>query len=243
MTVPPEFGSEFLYWFKNLTESYWANHNALTLEQYAQAGVGGSDWQKGTKWLGGLTDSQILKVEEECSMVFPPDYRVFLQHLHCVDRPMIGAAFIADQGQSLSPITRQPFCNWLTDKGALEQKYSAIIEGIEFDIEYNNTWMNSWGEKPDLLSLQKERLRQVHRNAPKLIPVFSHRFLLAEPAVSGNPVLSIHQTDVIIYGRDLRTYLLREFQSILGIDASDIPSDEDAYEAAFRIPFWGELLS
>jgi ATP-dependent Zn protease len=34
----------------------------------------------------------------------------------------------------------------------------------------------------------------------------------------GNPVFSIYQSDIIEYGSDLRTYFLREFAQLLGID-------------------------
>jgi hypothetical protein len=47
--------------------------------------------------------------------------------------------------------------------------------------------------------------------APRLIPVFAHRYLPAEPEDAGNPVFSVHQTDIIHYGADLRSYLANEF--------------------------------
>ena len=33
-----------------------------------------------------------------------------------------------------------------------------------------------------------------------LVPVYSHRYLPAEPKRSCNAVLSVHQTDVVVYG-------------------------------------------
>jgi hypothetical protein len=38
-----------------------------------------------------------------------------------------------------------------------------------------------------------------------------HRMMPAEPHLSGNPVFSVHQTDIIVYGKDLRDYLTHEF--------------------------------
>jgi hypothetical protein len=48
--------------------------------------------------------------------------------------------------------------------------------------------------------------------APKLIPVFLHRMMPDEPRKAGNPVFSVHQTDIIYYGHDLPDYLRQEFQ-------------------------------
>ena len=47
--------------------------------------------------------------------------------------------------------------------------------------------------------------------APRLIPVFGHRMMPAEPHQTENPVFSIHQADIICYGFDLADYLRREF--------------------------------
>jgi hypothetical protein len=54
-------------------------------------------------------------------------------------------------------------------------------------------------------------VRAVIAAAPRLIPLFGHRFLPEEPLASGNPVFSISQSDIIHYGSDLADYLEREF--------------------------------
>ena len=42
--------------------------------------------------------------------------------------------------------------------------------------------------------------------APKLVPIAGHRFIPEAPHEEGNPVFSVHQTDIIYYGRDLAEY-------------------------------------
>ena len=51
----------------------------------------------------------------------------------------------------------------------------------------------------------------IFRRSPKLIPVYSHRMMPDEPQAAGNPVFSVHQTDIIYYGSDLADYLRHEF--------------------------------
>ena len=44
-----------------------------------------------------------------------------------------------------------------------------------------------------------------------MIPVCSHRYLPAKRGTYGHPVLSIYQTDIIVYGTDLADYIYHEF--------------------------------
>jgi len=103
------------------------------------------------------------------------------------------------------------------------------------------------GTEARTLEAQKQRVRELVEAAPKLIPVFGHRYLLAEPCVAGNPLFSVYQSDIIIYGPDLRGYLLREFAAPLGLDRSAVERETRAairrrYAALTAVPFWGELL-
>ena len=60
---------------------------------------------------------------------------------------------------------------------------------------------------PDALKIATAKIAE----APKLIPIHSHRYIPEEPHESGNPVFSVHQMDVIYYGFDLDDYLRHEF--------------------------------
>ena len=56
-----------------------------------------------------------------------------------------------------------------------------------------------------------EVARQHLDQAPTMIPVSGHRYLPAGHGTYGHPVLSIYQTDIIIYGTDLADYIDQEF--------------------------------
>jgi hypothetical protein len=71
-----------------------------------------------------------------------------------------------------------------------------------------------------------------------LIPIYGHRYLVGEPCCAGNPVLSVHQSDIIVYGRDLREYLLREFAADLGGRALR----DDRFPVG-DLPFWGAFCT
>lgn len=55
-----------------------------------------------------------------------------------------------------------------------------------------------------------------------------------EPELPGNPVFSVHQTDIIQYGSDLADYLRNEFH---------LPGQEEGPRQPRSIRFWDECLS
>jgi hypothetical protein len=65
--------------------------------------------------------------------------------------------------------------------------------------------------------------------APKLIPIYSHRFIPEEPSEAGNPIFSVYQMDIIYYGFDLDDYLRHEF---------DLPGRKEWPAQVRPIKFW-----
>jgi len=80
-----------------------------------------------------------------------------------------------------------------------------------FDIEHNSFWLPEWGPRPKKLAEALRTAEELISAAPKLIPVYLHRMMPDEPQSPGNPVFSVHQTDIICYGFDLADYLRHEF--------------------------------
>ena len=91
------------------------------------------------------------------------------------------------------------------------------------------------GPPPNDLQETFKVARQKVKEAPPLIPLFSHRFLPAEPAIEGNPVLSAYQTDIIYYGRDLGSYLAKEFEL-------PIKDQGNGNKEPRRIRFWSDII-
>lgn len=249
--IPAGFSDAFLDWFQERTEAAWATYEPKTFEYYVTTHVGGMDWQRGTRWLKGLSEREVERIELYWSVHFPPDYRRFLRRLHAPDRPMRGAVFtdVIERGQQRSRMVRSErsaFYNWLVDEHALRTQLNSLIEGLAFDVENSDLWPLTWGQKPNSEYARRARIADLIAAAPSLIPVYAHRYLVGEPKVEGNPVLSIHQSDIIVYGPELRSYFLVEFADLLGIDASSVRREAEivtnlnsARYAA--IPFWGEL--
>ena len=94
---------------------------------------------------------------------------------------------------------------------AIKRAIGWPLHGLLFDVENNSFWDPLWGERPESLEAAKEIATAILKGAPPLIPVYMHRYLPAEPCEAGNPVLSVYQMDIIVYGQDLALYFVNEF--------------------------------
>src|SRR5262249_52882546 len=113
-----------------------------------------------------------------------------------------------------------------------------VFQGIEFDIR-QGLWLKRWGTRPKSMSDALETARSDFVSWPKLLPVYGHRFLAADPCRSDNPVFSIMQTDIIYYGSNLAHYLMEEF-----VDTSTPGAYErNTYEQDIhRVEIWSDLV-
>ena len=142
-----------------------------------------------------------------------------------------GFEFPADLFELLLERRPTESLDWRTDHEELERSLAWPLEGILFDIDENDFWLNEWGDKPNSTEERHSIARAAFNAAPTLIPVFSHRYIPEVPAQKGNPVFSVYQTDIIYYGANLTHYFENEF----GSWTSKAPKD---YRT---IPFWSDL--
>ncbi|MFJ9646324.1 hypothetical protein [Streptomyces sp. NPDC101206] len=140
----------------------------------------------------GLSERELDAVEARFGFSFSADHRVFL-------------AAGLPHGSRCWPDWRDG------DPEDLAGRLSQPVEGVLFDVEHKGFWHPSWSPRPgqttDALRIARSELATV----PQLVPVYSHRYLPGTAGEYGHPVLSVHQTDVIIYGHDLADYVRREF--------------------------------
>jgi hypothetical protein len=149
----------------------------------------------------GLSDREVENAQAAYGLRFPPDLRICLQS---------ALPTAPDEG----PAQRCTFPNWrnLRDPGIV-LRLSGPWEGWLFDLEAGaeRAWLPGWGERPADLADQIRLFRTHYESAPRLVPIYGHRYISSEPCEAGNPVFSIHQVDIIYYGFDLEDYLQVEF--------------------------------
>lgn len=139
----------------------------------------------------GLSPAELDAAQAETETLFPPDLCALLTET--------------------LPTGRQ-FPDWRNaPKESLSAFREQLIDGIEFDVVHNDVWLESWGEQPSDSTERKMLVTELVLEAPVLIPIYSHRGIPNEPLETGNPVFSIVQTDIIVYGPNLADYLRAEF--------------------------------
>ncbi|MEQ6902648.1 hypothetical protein [Nocardioides sp. YIM 152588] len=159
----------------------------------------------------GLSDKEMSRVEERFGFTFGPEHREFLQ--------------------SALPVGKS-WPDWRNGaEDGLRGRLNWPIDGVVFDVCHNDFWPASWGDRPDGKEEREGEARMRLARVPRLVPVFSHRYLTADPHFAPSPVFSVHQADVVLFGDDLLDYVAREFR------VSPLhPSPDRTY-----VPFWSDL--
>jgi hypothetical protein len=162
----------------------------------------------------GLSNSEVNSIQDEFGFHFPPDLRAFLQ----VALPH-GAGFP----------------DWRTgDRESLRARIDAPEDDLLFAVGHGELWLDEWGPRPSPTAEAIARAREILHTVPRLIPVFAHRMIPDDPNESGNPVFSVHQTDIIHYGFDLTNYLEAEFH---------LEPSGTRVQTPREIRFWSLLVS
>lgn len=173
----------------------------------------------------GLTAAEFARVERGYGFEFADDHRAFLAAGLPLNRP-------PEEGQTWP----RPWPDWRDgNPDDLREQLGWPVEGALFDVEHNALWHPSWGQRPDEISQALSTARQHLTRAPAMIPVYAHRYLPAGRGTCGHPVLSIYQTDIIIYGTDLADYISHEFTG------PGRPISPD-WTPPPMVPFWNEFL-
>lgn len=168
----------------------------------------------------GLTDREVETIKKRFGIDFPSDLKLLLQ----TELPVSSG-----------------FAHWRyginseTGKKEIEHKLSWPLEGMLFDVQNNSFWLDSWGVKPVDFEAQKKIAINEFSKHPKLIPIYSHRYISSEPGEPGNPVFSVYQMDIIYFGNDLMDYFSNEF----GIE---LPSSYSTPPKPEYIRFWTEMI-
>jgi hypothetical protein len=162
----------------------------------------------------GLSEQEFARIEAELGFEFAEDHRAFL------------AAGV--------PMGPGGWPDWRAgDPKRLRDQLRCPVEGLLFDVENAGFWVEDWGSRPaataDALAVAGHELAKV----PTMVPIAGHRYLPSGRENWGHPVLSMYQSDVIVYGADLLDYIGREF----GPDRSAVGPGAEA-----TVPFWADVL-
>ncbi len=171
--------------------------------------------EHGIRFLKGMTQEDIFKIQEIYGIILPKSLIDFYGQ---------GIPYIDDEHNS--------FPNW-TDYSQnnilkIKERIEAPIKWLSLAVK-DGFWLPCWGS-PDNKS---EHFRKIAANAPKLIPIYSHRYIPMIADSDDPPVISTVGSDIIYYGSNLQEYLNNEFLN----DGCLTLSNKKVY-----IPFWSEII-
>ncbi|WP_256021788.1 hypothetical protein [Paenibacillus kribbensis] len=117
----------------------------------------------------------------------------------------------------------------------IQQRLNWPLEGMIFDIEQHVFWPPEWGERPADSAEAVDICKREFLRVPKLIPINGHRYIPEQPCKAGNPVFSVYQTDIIVYGEDLQDYFQHEF--------GEKSYEQINLDTVKTVRFWSNLCS
>jgi len=163
----------------------------------------------------GLKYDEIIQIEKIYNIKFPDSLQKFL---------------------TLALPISEGFYNWRNNK---ESNISFLKYTMNEPIEYVSSmaeevyWCDDWGKEPE----DKENLiievRKRLKSAPKLIPIFSHRYI-PMTLDEDPPIISIHGLDIIYYGKNLEDYFEIEF--------GNKQQDSILFSDINPIAFWSDIM-
>jgi len=188
----------FFVWLKKTSEKQWE-----TIE--LNRTIYGFQIQKGTKWLKGLSDSDIAEYEQIMGFGFPEVYKLFLRQMNGTDKQTINI-----YGESGEPYRYGVgFYSYPRDLEAVKARIAVVLEAFRV-----------------ILGAIEQQV------IPHIMPIIEHRFLVMDRC-EGNPVLSIYEDDSILYAASLPQLLVTEiFQ---GSDPKNLFADNRKIEQLVRL--------
>lgn len=170
---------------------------------------------QGIKFEEGLSCQEIEIVQRKYGIKFPESLRLFYQNALPISEGFYNWRKCSQENVSYI-------------KSVMKKPFKDIVECCD-EVD----WCEEWGEEPIKLEKRRLAILSMVREAPKLIPIFSHRYM-ADVQISKSPIFSVCGTDIIYYAKDLLSYFeiefkLRAHEKILINEVS-------------HIPFWSDLL-
>lgn len=169
----------------------------------------------GVEFEKGLTYEEIVQIEKIYQIIFPNSLRKFLM--------------------TALPISNG-FYNWRNTENPniefIKEVIRRPIEEIDKSAE-EVYWCDDWGDEPEDVKDVAKEVRERLKKAPKLVPIYAHRYL---PITldENPPIISVHNLDIIYYGKNLENYIQIEFgvENQSEIEVNNIKP----------IPFWTDIM-
>jgi hypothetical protein len=183
----------------------------------------------------GLSGAELDRVEREFGFTFADDHRAFL----AAGLPVNSGLPPPQPG--VYTAHPEPWPDWRNGPhDALHDFLTWPTHGVLLDVRRWH-WREAWGPRPSDQGAAVELARQRLAEVPVMAPVYGHRYLPAGRGTHGHPVLSMWQTDIIVYGNDLADYIDNEFGQRT-TNESEEGTRADKADPVVSVEFWRDYL-
>jgi hypothetical protein len=172
---PPNNPDKFFPWLKDASEEHWERVEI-------NRSIYGFQIQRGTKWLPGLSDEEVVEYEKAMGFSFPEIYKLFLRHMNGTDNPTINV-----YGECGEPY------RYASGYYSYPRDLNTVRETIK--------WIH------DDFGVTPEHIEE--SEIPRIMPIVSHRFLVMDRCAK-NPILSMYGRDSIFYASSLESFLVND---------------------------------
>lgn len=172
----------------------------------------------GVKFEKGLTFEEISKIETIYGIKFPKTLEKFYIQVEPVSNDEYGFPKWSDF--SFENIAK------------IKERIQNPMQWLENDVMKFDFWLAKWGEKPSNSLDKIKKFKTIITQAPKLIPLYGHRYIVDLEENDNPPVISTVGQDTIYYAKNLEEYFKTEF---LGQQVS--------CENQIIIPFWSDIIN
>jgi hypothetical protein len=182
---------------------------------------------KGMWFSEGLTESEILKIEEIYEIMFPKSLREFYQAgVPCSDTRYEFPRWTDYSVENISKIKSY----WL--KGPIDRLLPHVT--------MYDYWIHEWGKRPESPEDVVREFTKIAQKAPKLIPIHYNAYMTMLIGVDDPPVISAVEFDVVYGLHNLQDYLESYF---LEDDYNLARKERLAKKDRTYIPFWSDIFN
>lgn len=181
--------------------------------------------EAGIRFRRGLNEAELNSAEVLYGIRFPAPLRDLLR---------LGLP-VRQEGAEEESVCLFPRWNDFTkeNEARLRDWVASPIRWLRQDVTKSGFWVKGWGEKPDEPEEIAARFDRIAAEAPVLIPVFGHRFIVDGSFADDSPVFSTVGRDIIRYGSNLEGWIEAEFFG---------GWNKENATAGPAIPFWDDIV-
>jgi hypothetical protein len=234
--------TRFLRFFRSETERRWR----ASTRPHGTSGLAAPlpRWLRDATWSPPLAERAIAALEARWGIAYSQDVRRFLGIVNAQRRRR---SFISEDEDGTRRVSKlYVIYDQLRDVETIATARERLSERIDARIARGDVWFDAWGVRPAAAAARRRRAAAAFAEAPQLIPMALHMFVVSGADLRTTPVFGVHPYDLQLWCKAAtwEAYLVDEFADFLGSGIKRFaPTIARASRREPRIPFWSAFAA